>query len=84
MHSREGPHEAHRRMVLSVQRQQLLDAGSQHPPQFNQTDGLSNANNLYNIHEAYEQRRPMTQGHEGPGVRRARANQMLMVSIVNY
>ena len=33
--SREGPHEAHRRMVLSVQRQQLMDAGSQHPPSFN-------------------------------------------------
>ena len=38
---------------------------------------------MYNIHEGYEQKRPLTQGHEGLGVRRARANQMLMVSKFN-
>lgn len=66
MNSREGPHEAHRRMVLSLQKQQLMDTGSQIQHQQRES--------------SFElgQRRPMTQGNDGQKFRGQRGNPMLM------
>ena len=68
MNSREGPHEAHRRMVLSLQRQQMMDTGSQIQHQQRES--------------SFElgQRRPKTQGNDGQKFRGQKGNPILMVS----
>jgi hypothetical protein len=66
--SREGPHEAHRRMVDSLQRKQIMESGS-HIEGENKNSSLE-----------YAARRPMTQGNDGGNPRRRADNITFLVS----